>query len=244
GVVDWGIWLGRYANFTVELFGECQTARKSRGEQTRIQFEEQARLRAKHFEKYVEEIGLRRKAKPLRFVLMLVGPVADQFGDLRIDPREGIWEGHVLFDADLFAFADGEHSGAAISAFIAGENQCAIERRGVKRAGRVAKMMIEMQDGNAGISGKQTKDSLVVQVAGKFAECFAFIVGAGNRGDGQKSCMENGAVRPRMPGLAGDSYGVKVTPGDSGVLQTKANCRARNAGRAANALEFRFFDAG
>src|SRR6185437_6324146 len=175
---------------------------------------------------------------------MLVGTIANQLGDLRIDPCKGIGEGHGPVNADLFAFADGEHSGAAISALVTSENQCAIERRGIKRASRVAKMMIEMENRNAGVSGKQTEDSQVVQVAGEFTERLAFIVGTGNRGNGQKACTENGAARPRMPGLAGDSDGVEITPSDSGVLQAKSNCGARNARCDANALEFRFFDGG
>src|SRR6185437_4932430 len=243
-LADFGVWLGRYANFIVELFRESQAAGKSRGEKTRIQFEEQARLAAKHLKKYVEEIWLRREAEPLRLVLMLMGAIADQLGDLRIDPCKGIGEGHGPLDADLFAFTDSEHSGAAISALVTSKNQCAIERRGVKRAGSVAKMMIEMEDRNAGVSGKQTEDSQVVQVAGEFAQCLAFIVGTGNRGSGEKSCTENGAARPRMPRLAGDSDGVEITPSNSGVLQAKTNCRPRNPGCDANALEFRFFDGG
>ena len=226
----------RNSHPSIKRLRECQATRETPCEIRWIKFRIQAARAANHAQKHFQVSGLRSEAQPLRLVFVLVRAVSEQLGHLRVDPRQGVWKRSRVYDANLGPIAEGDDAGLAASLLIEGEDKGAIKGRGVKRAGCVAKMMIERQQWNPLVFRQQTENPLVIQLGRKFADGPAFVISARDRSRCEKARTECRPPRPQTPRAAGHGDGADVRPCDPSALQAKTYGRAAGCpSRCANA---------
>ena len=104
------------------------------------------RVERKSFAKGGEEFRFAVLAEPLYFVLIAIDAKTEIVRDARIKPADGIGKCKIAKRFDAIAIAKGDGTRAGHGTLIEGEDQRAIETRGVISAGSVGKMMIETED--------------------------------------------------------------------------------------------------
>src|SRR5579864_890313 len=112
------------------------------------------------------------RAEPLRFMLVAVRLKSDQFRNLRIKPRERVWERNAGKFANVLALTCACETAAPIAPFIESHDQGAIEWRREVSTGCMAQMVIEALHPIPSTRRHVAYDSKVVQLAAQLPRRF------------------------------------------------------------------------
>ena len=163
--------------------------------------------------------------QPLRFVFFFRWSKTKQVCHLRIDPADRVRVRHRVLDSNPVAFADGKQAGIAITFAVERENQCLVEGREKKGAGRV---MVEV-DHLVRVLQALPQDTNVGKLPGKPAQFLSLLVASGDRSDRRQATTREGTTPPAAKRIAGDGDDINIAPSDAALRQAVLNCCLGNA---------------
>src|SRR2546423_4138321 len=90
-----------------------------------------------HVKKYLFKYWLAFQTEPLRLVFVFSWNKAQELGNLRIHPRQGMRGRNRVQHTDLCSFSHGHHRRLAVAIFVHRQDESAFEGRAIESSGGV-----------------------------------------------------------------------------------------------------------